>query len=81
MLRKHNHVLRYEHSIRLFCGISHSLSFHVGMQLKEFILNEAEEAYEVKIGDQVFRRPGDPPLEDVLRNEKYKENGHGREDL
>ncbi|KAG5231371.1 Mesd domain-containing protein [Salix suchowensis] len=33
--------------------------------LKEFILKEPE-AYEIKIGDQVFRRPGDPPLEAVI---------------
>ncbi|KAJ4843632.1 hypothetical protein Tsubulata_020146 [Turnera subulata] len=42
------------------------------MEVKEFILNE-DEAYEVKIGDQVFRRPGDPPLDQVmekLRGEK-----------
>lgn len=34
------------------------------------------EAYEIKIGDQVFRRPGDPPLEEVvekLRGERNKE--------
>ncbi|KAF9668975.1 hypothetical protein SADUNF_Sadunf14G0059400 [Salix dunnii] len=44
------------------------------MELKEFILNEPE-AYEIKIGDQVFRRPGDPPLEAViekLQREKDK---------
>ncbi|KAJ6328659.1 hypothetical protein OIU77_010362 [Salix suchowensis] len=35
------------------------------MELKEFILKEPE-AYEIKIGDQVFRRPGDPPLEAVI---------------
>lgn len=36
------------------------------------MLNQPE-AYEIKIGDQVFRRPGDPPLEEVLaelHNEK-----------
>lgn len=60
-------------------------------ELKEFILNEPE-AYEVKIGDQVFRRPGDPPLEEVvemLDKEKNKEksdsprkeNGHPKEEL
>jgi hypothetical protein len=40
--------------------------------LKDFVLNQPE-AYEIKIGDQVFRRPGDPPLEEVLaelHNEK-----------
>lgn len=43
-------------------------------QLKDFVLNQAE-AYEMKIGDQVFRRPGDPPLEELvaeLHNEKSK---------
>ncbi|KAF5744380.1 hypothetical protein HS088_TW08G00984 [Tripterygium wilfordii] len=47
------------------------------MELKEFIL-EQEEAYEMKIGDQVFRRPGDPPLEEVLEkiySEKNKADG------
>ena len=54
-------------------------------------MNEPE-AYEVKIADQAFRRPGDPPLEEVvetLRNEKKKEkidspgkeNGHPKEEL
>lgn len=31
-----------------------------------------EEAYEVKIGKQEFRRPGDPPLDDVV--DKLKAN-------
>ncbi|KAL5981437.1 hypothetical protein ACLOJK_015498 [Asimina triloba] len=35
------------------------------IKVKEFILNHPE-AYEIKIGDQVFRRPGDPPLEEVI---------------
>ncbi|OAY49145.1 uncharacterized protein LOC110615331 [Manihot esculenta] len=35
------------------------------IELKEFILNQPE-AYEIKIGDQVFRRPGDPPVEEVI---------------
>ena len=54
-------------------------------------MNE-QEAYEVKIGDQVFRRAGDPPLEEVvemLSNEKNmeksdspkKENGHKKDEL
>ncbi|OIT07336.1 PREDICTED: uncharacterized protein LOC109243035 [Nicotiana attenuata] len=38
-------------------------------QLKEFLL-EQEEAYEIKIGDQLFRRPGDPPFEEVF--EKFQ---------
>ena len=25
------------------------------------------EAYEIKMGDQLFRRPGDPPFEDLLK--------------
>jgi hypothetical protein len=44
--------------------------------LKEFILGQPE-AYEFKIGDQVFRRPGDPPLEQVietLRKEKMNKS-------
>ncbi|GMH00505.1 hypothetical protein Nepgr_002344 [Nepenthes gracilis] len=34
-------------------------------ELKDFILDQPD-AYEIKIGDRVFRRPGDPPLEQVL---------------
>ncbi|KAF8365057.1 hypothetical protein HHK36_032939 [Tetracentron sinense] len=34
-------------------------------ELKDFVLNHPE-AYEIKIGDQVYRRPGDPPLEEVV---------------
>lgn len=41
------------------------------LELKEFVLNQPE-AYEIKIGDQVFRRPGDPPFEEVL--EKLRSN-------
>ncbi|KAM3016710.1 hypothetical protein FF2_000693 [Malus domestica] len=43
-------------------------------ELKEFALKQPE-AYEIKIGDQVFRRPGDPPLEELvekLRDEKKR---------
>ncbi|BBN70284.1 hypothetical protein Prudu_1456S000200 [Prunus dulcis] len=43
-------------------------------ELKEFVWNQPE-AYEIKIGEQVFRRPGDPPLEEVvekLQNEKKR---------
>lgn len=35
------------------------------IELKEFLLNQPD-AYEVKIGDQLFRRPGDPPFEQVF---------------
>ncbi|CAF2124169.1 unnamed protein product [Brassica napus] len=40
-------------------------------ELREFVLSQ-EEAYEVKIGKQEFRRPGDPPLDDVF--EKLQAN-------
>ncbi|XP_044492776.1 uncharacterized protein LOC123216433 [Mangifera indica] len=40
------------------------------LELKEFFLNQPE-VYEVKIGDQLFRRPGDPPLE---QESEYKIN-------
>ncbi|GLU00743.1 hypothetical protein SLE2022_180890 [Rubroshorea leprosula] len=60
-------------------------------ELKEFILSQPE-AYEIKIGDRAFRRPGDPPLEEViekLRREKEKggdasskeDNEHVKEEL
>lgn len=52
-------------------------------ELKEFVL-EQEEAYEMKIGDQVFRRPGDPPLEEVvekLHKGKEKKKGVLKEEL
>ncbi|XVE73847.1 hypothetical protein DITRI_Ditri11bG0151300 [Diplodiscus trichospermus] len=55
------------------------------LELKEFILSQ-DEAYEIKIGDQVFRRPGDPPLDEVaeeLRQSKKKEavDEHVKEEL
>ncbi|XP_068640178.1 uncharacterized protein [Aristolochia californica] len=34
-------------------------------EFKNFILSQPE-AYEIKIGDHIFRRPGDPPLEEVI---------------
>ncbi|KAK8956182.1 hypothetical protein KSP40_PGU009945 [Platanthera guangdongensis] len=34
-------------------------------KLKEFVLSQPE-AYEMKIGEQLFRRPGDPPLDVVI---------------
>lgn len=52
-------------------------------QLKEFVLSQPE-AYEIKIGDQVFRRPGDPPLEEVvteLHSQKIKEVTEQERDL
>lgn len=41
--------------------------------MKDFVLSQPE-AYEIKIGDQVFRRPGDPPLEEVLANLQNEKN-------
>jgi hypothetical protein len=45
--------------------------FFPWFQLKEFILSQAE-AYEFKISDQIFRRPGDPPLDQVLEKPQKK---------
>lgn len=46
-------------------------------ELKDFIL-EQPDAYEVKIGNNVYRRPGDPPLEEVLNKlRSQKDNGDG----
>ncbi|XP_070011730.1 uncharacterized protein LOC107797475 isoform X2 [Nicotiana tabacum] len=44
------------------------------IELKEFLLSQ-QEAYEVKLGDQLFRRPGDPPFEEAfekIQTEKSK---------
>ncbi|XP_047977850.1 uncharacterized protein LOC125219820 [Salvia hispanica] len=35
-------------------------------ELKEYLLSQPE-AYEIKIGDQLFRRPGDPTFDEVFR--------------
>lgn len=35
------------------------------LQVKDFVLSQ-DEAYEFKLGNAAFRRPGDPPLEAVL---------------
>ena len=50
----------------------HNLFFLL-TQLKDFILNQPD-AYEVKIGDQIFRRPGDAPFD--VEFQKH----HGDED-
>lgn len=47
--------------------------------MKEFFLNQPE-VYEVKIGDQLFRRPGDPPLEQVIKELQNKENNEEEEE-
>ncbi|KAM3287474.1 putative protein isoform X1 [Capsicum chacoense] len=44
------------------------------IELKEFLLGQPE-AYEIKLGDQLFRRPGDPPFEEAfekIQSEKSK---------
>ncbi|KAJ0258653.1 hypothetical protein HA466_0074100 [Hirschfeldia incana] len=46
-------------------------------ELREFVLSQ-EEAYEVKIGKQEFRRPGDPPLDDVV--DKLRANKQSKDD-
>ncbi|AQL09565.1 hypothetical protein ZEAMMB73_Zm00001d048396 [Zea mays] len=50
------------------------------LELKEFVLSQAE-AYELRIGDQVFRRPGDPPLDQVLRKPRKKKRRKSRDEL
>ncbi|KAJ1298784.1 hypothetical protein BS78_01G480600 [Paspalum vaginatum] len=50
------------------------------LELKEFILNQAE-AYEFKIGDKIFRRPGDPPLDQVLEKLRKKKRNKSEDEL
>ncbi|KAA3458772.1 Mesoderm development candidate 2 [Gossypium australe] len=55
---------------------------HKVLELKEFILSQ-DDAYEIKIGDKVYRRAGDPPIEVVaekLRQSKKNEE-HVKEEL
>ncbi|XP_013634215.1 PREDICTED: uncharacterized protein LOC106339895 [Brassica oleracea var. oleracea] len=47
-------------------------------ELREFVLSQ-EEAYEVKIGKQEFRRPGDPPLDDVVEKLQAKQSKGGED--
>ncbi|CAL1408816.1 unnamed protein product [Linum trigynum] len=55
------------------------------IELKEFVLNQPE-AYEIKIGDNLFRRQGDPPLEQVIeqihrtKNEASDGTSHDEEE-
>ncbi|KAK4418613.1 hypothetical protein Salat_2274100 [Sesamum alatum] len=45
-------------------------------ELKEFLLSQSE-AYEIKIGDQLFRRPGDPSFEEIFEKLQAEKNkGH-----
>ncbi|TKV98215.1 hypothetical protein SEVIR_9G544700v4 [Setaria viridis] len=53
---------------------------HDILELKEFILSQAE-AYEFKIGDQIFRRPGDPPLDQVLEKLKKQKSHKSKDEL
>ncbi|KAJ1408652.1 hypothetical protein SESBI_23434, partial [Sesbania bispinosa] len=51
--------------------------------LKEFVLDQPE-AYEIKMGDQFFRRPGDPSLDEVIQkhnSEKAKEDNADPEEI
>ncbi|GJN09086.1 hypothetical protein PR202_ga27059 [Eleusine coracana subsp. coracana] len=50
------------------------------LELKEFILSQ-EEAYEFKIGDQLFRRPGDPPLDQVIDKLQKDKKDKSKEEL
>lgn len=43
---------------------SYSLVYMI-LQVKDFVLSQ-DEAYEFKLGNAAFRRPGDPPVEAVL---------------
>ncbi|OMO78758.1 Mesoderm development candidate 2 [Corchorus capsularis] len=49
------------------------------LELKEFLLGQ-DEAYEIKIGDQVFRRPGDPPLDEVIEKLRQSKEKEGADD-
>ncbi|KAL4586085.1 hypothetical protein LXL04_010716 [Taraxacum kok-saghyz] len=50
------------------------------LELKEFILSQLE-AYEVKIGDRLFRRPGDPSFDDVFADDYNKKNNNDKDEL
>ncbi|CAJ2671247.1 unnamed protein product [Trifolium pratense] len=45
-------------------------------ELKEFVFDQSE-AYEIKMGEQLFRRPGDPSLDEIIQ--KYN-SAKGKED-
>ncbi|ERM94979.1 hypothetical protein AMTRI_Chr07g30030 [Amborella trichopoda] len=42
-------------------------------ELKDFVLRQAE-AYELKVGERVFRRPGDPPLQQLIEMRSRERN-------
>ncbi|CAM8977458.1 unnamed protein product [Rhodiola kirilowii] len=45
-------------------------------ELREFVLSQPE-AYEIKISDSVYRRPGDPPLEEVIERMRAEKERSG----
>ncbi|KVI04414.1 hypothetical protein Ccrd_017272 [Cynara cardunculus var. scolymus] len=45
------------------------------LELKDFILSQPE-AYEMKIADRLFRKPGDPPFDDVFTEVHINDEGH-----
>ncbi|KAK0575081.1 hypothetical protein LWI29_033735 [Acer saccharum] len=47
--------------------------------IREFILTQPE-AYEIKIGNQAFRRPRDPPLDDLVEKLRHEENKEDEDD-
>lgn len=52
-------------------------------EVKEFLLGQPD-AYEVKIGDRVFQRPGDPSVEEILEKqyrEKVEAENQKKEEL
>ncbi|KAI0513950.1 hypothetical protein KFK09_009982 [Dendrobium nobile] len=50
-------------------------------EFKEFVLSQPE-AYEMKIGEQLLRRPGDPPLDQVIEKlNREKETNHSNDEL
>jgi hypothetical protein len=60
--------------------LSHTLPCQ---QLKEFVFDQSE-AYEIKMGEQLFRRPGDPSLDEIIQkynSEKGKEDNASPEEV
>lgn len=55
----HEHVINYINWLM-------SEFIYVCVQIKEFVLSQPE-SYEIKMGDRFFRRPGDPPYDDLLK--------------
>lgn len=53
--------------------------FQLFCQLKDFILSQPE-AYEIKIGDQLHQRPGDPPLDEIIGSLNREKSNNGMHD-